>query len=118
MKNNNKNKTTLAVVWANGDPYVAERVALMYTHAAKAKNMFDEVVLIVWGPSAKVAAENISVRKKLELMKIDGVVLKACITCAGEYGVTDNLSEQGFEVNAMGGQLTEYLKSGAHVLTF
>jgi len=118
MKNNNKNETALAVVWASGDPYVAERVALMYTHAAKAKSMFDEVVLIVWGPSAKVAAENIAIREKLELMKNDGVVLKACITCASEYGVTENLSEQGFEVSAMGGQLTEYLKSGAYVLTF
>jgi hypothetical protein len=118
MKNNNKKELTLVVVWASGDPYVAERVALMYTHAAKAKRMFDEVVLIVWGPSAKVASENINIRKKLESMKNDGVVLKACITCANEYGVTDNLSEQGFEVNAMGGQLTEYLKSGAHVLTF
>jgi hypothetical protein len=118
MKNNNKNDSTIVVVWASGDPYVAERVALMYTHAAKARSMFDEVVLIVWGPSAKVAAENLQIRKKLELMKNDGVILKACVTCANEYNVTDNLSEQGFEVSAMGGQLTEYLKSGAHVLTF
>ncbi len=118
MKNNNKNDAKIAVVWASGDPYVAERVALMYTHAAKVKNMFDEVVLIVWGPSAKVAAENLHIREKLESMKKDGVILKACVTCAEEYGVTGNLSKQGFEVSAMGGQLTEYLKSGAHVLTF
>jgi hypothetical protein len=118
MKNNPQEDTTLVVVWASGDPYVAERVALMYTHAAKAKNMFDEVVLIVWGPSAKVAADNLSIREKIQFMKKDGVILKACITCANEYGVTEKLSEQDYEVKAMGGQLTEYLKSGAYVLTF
>lgn len=108
----------LAVIWASSDPYVAERVALMFTHAARAKNMFDEVVLIVWGPSAKVAAENRAIINKIKEMKEDGVVLQACITCANEYGVAEELEKQGYEVKAMGGTLAEYLKSGVRVLTF
>ena len=31
----------LAVLWTSGDPDVAERVALMYTHVAKTAEWFD-----------------------------------------------------------------------------
>jgi hypothetical protein len=68
----------------------------MCTHAAKAKYMFNKVVLIVRRPSSKVAAENIQIREKLKLLKNDGIFPKACLTCADEYGVTDYLSEPGF----------------------
>lgn len=46
----------LVVVWTSDDPYVAERVALMYTHAAKTAGWFSEVTLIIWGTSAKLTA--------------------------------------------------------------
>ena len=108
----------LVVLWTSGDPYVAERVCLMYTHAAKTQNWFDEVVLVVWGPSAKLISENIKLRKKVKAMEKDGVVLKACIACANSYGVAEELREFGFEVKGMGKPLTEYLKSDAKVLTF
>ena len=108
----------LVVVWTSDDPYVAERVALMYTHAAKTAGWFSEVTLIIWGPSAKLSAENIKVQEKLEAMQNDGVVIEACIVCANEYGVTDALKNLGFVVKGMGNPLTGYLKSGAKVLTF
>lgn len=33
----------LVVVWTSDDPYVAERVALMYTHAAKTNGWFNRL---------------------------------------------------------------------------
>ena len=33
---------TLAVLWSSGDPEVAEKACLMYTHAAKKNNWFKE----------------------------------------------------------------------------
>ncbi len=45
----------LAVLWVSGDRDVAEKSCLMYTHAAKKNGWFDEVVLIVWGSSSKLA---------------------------------------------------------------
>jgi hypothetical protein len=47
----------LAVLWTSGDPDVAEKMAFMYTYNAKKQGWFDEVVLIVWGPSAKLLSE-------------------------------------------------------------
>jgi hypothetical protein len=108
----------LVVVWTSDDPYVAERVALMYTHAAKTAGWFKEVTLIIWGPSAKLTAENLEVQKKLKAMQNDGIEIKACIVCADAYGVTDKLKAMEFEVKGMGKPLTGYLKSDAKVLTF
>jgi len=108
----------LVVVWTSDDPYVAERVALMYTHAAKTAGWFSEVTLIIWGPSAKLTAENLKVQEKLKAMQTDGVVIEACIACADAYGIAGELKKLNFDVKAMGKPLTDYLKSGANVLTF
>lgn len=108
----------LVIVWTSDDPYVAERVALMYTHAAKTAGWFSEVTLIIWGPSAKLTAENLKIQEKLKSMQNDGVEIKACIVCADAYGVTEELRNLDFEVKGMGKPLTEYLKSDANVLTF
>lgn len=116
--NSGNSRDKLVVLWTSDDPYVAERVALMYTHAAKTNQWFDEVTLIVWGPSAKLVAENLKIQDKLRDMQKDGINIEACIVCAEAYEVADVLVKLGLDVKAMGRPLTDYLKSGAKVLTF
>ena len=108
----------LVVIWKSDDPYVAERVALMYTHAAKTNNWFSDVTLLVWGPSAKLISENINLQDKVKAMQKDGVIVEVCIACSNAYGVTEELKKLGYDVKGMGKPLTDYLKSGAKVLTF
>ena len=108
----------LVVLWTSDDPYIAERVALMYTHAAKTNNWFRDVTLVVWGPSAKLISENIKLQEKVKAMQKDGIVVEACIACSNAYGVTEDLKKLGYDVKGMGKPLTDYLKSGAKVLTF
>ena len=108
----------LVVVWTSDDPYVAERVAFMYTHNAKKNGWFREVTLIVWGPSAKLISENTKLQEEVKAMQEDGIVVEACIACANAYGVTEELRKLGYDVKGMGKPLTDYLKSGAKVLTF
>ena len=109
----------LVVLWTSDDPYVAERVAFMYTHAAKKNQWFNEVTLIVWGPSAKLISENKKLQEKVKAMQEDGVEIQACIACASSYNVVEDLKALGFEVKGMGKPLTEYLKSAnVKVLTF
>ena len=50
----------LMVLWTSDDPMVAERVALMYTGVAKQFGLFEEVSIIIWGPSAQLVAENVA----------------------------------------------------------
>ncbi|MFO8235033.1 MAG: DsrE family protein [Bacteroidales bacterium] len=113
-----ENTDKLVVLWTSDDPYVAERVAFMYTHAAQKNQWFKEVTLIIWGPSAKLISENTKLQEKLKTMQEDGVEIQACIACASSYNVVDDLKALGFEVKGMGKPLTDYLKSDAKVITF
>ncbi len=108
----------LAVLWTSGDPEVAHRVCLMYTHAAKRARWFDDVLLIVWGPSSRLLAADKDVQAKVKAMMGDGVQVKACIVCADSYGVTGRLRELGIEVKPMGKPLTDLLHSDWKVITF
>ena len=111
-------KDSLAVLWTSGDAEVAHKVCLMYTHAAKTQKWFDEVRLIVWGPSSRNLAGDKKLQEKVKKMIADGVKVQACIVCAKMYGVVEDLREMGIEVKGMGKPLTNYLISGWKVLTF
>lgn len=111
-------KDHLVVVWTSGDPDVAENMVFMYTHAARTAGWFSKVTLIIWGPSAKLAAENTAIQEKLKAMQKDGVRIEACITCARTYQVDKVLKDLGFDVRGMGKPLSDYLKSDARVMTY
>jgi hypothetical protein len=108
----------LAVVWSSGDPEVAHRVCLMYTHAAHKYGWFDEVRLIVWGPSARLLAGDRDLQAKIADMQSDGMHVQACVVCADSYGVSDDLRAMNIEVKPMGKPLSTYLQDGWEVLTF
>ena len=112
------NSDKLVVVWTSGDPAMAHSMVLMYAHNAKRVSWFDEVTLIIWGPSAKLSAEDEKIQAKLAEMIGDGVVIEACVACADMYGVADRLKDLGYDVKPMGKPLTDYLKAGYKVLTF
>jgi len=109
---------TLVVLWTSGDPEVANKVCLMYTHAAFKYDWFESVILIVWGPSAKLLAEDKAIQHKIKSMIKDGILVQACIVCSDSYEVTEKLKDIGIEVIGMGKPLTEYLKKDYRVLTF
>ena len=111
--------TRLAVLWTSADPEVAVKVAFMYTRAAKTNGWFDDVTLIVWGPSSKLLSENAELQAAVRSMAEAGVEVVACKACADSYGVSDALSALGIEVKYMGAPLTEMLKaSDWEVITF
>lgn len=109
---------TLVVLWSSGDPDVADKACLMYAHAAKKYNWFKEVILIVWGPSEKLLAENSKLKDKIATMKKDGVIVEACIACSNMYGVTNDLKVCEVDVKGMGVPLTRYLKRGYKVVSY
>ncbi|MHC4069986.1 MAG: DsrE family protein [Planctomycetota bacterium] len=110
--------TKLGVLWTSGDPDVAHKVCFMYTHNAKKQQWFDEVVLIVWGPSSRLLAGDKELAAKVKAMMADGVTVQACKACADLYGVADDLSALGIEVKYMGQPLSDMLKTDWKVLTF
>ena len=111
------NSNKLAVLWTSGDPDIAEKMGFMYTYNAKKQGWFDEVVLIVWGPSAKLLSENKMLQDYVKKMQEAGVKVEACMACAKMYGVNDKLAEMGIDVKGMGVPLTTYLKEGWKTIT-
>jgi hypothetical protein len=59
-------ESRLPVVWTSGDPDVAHRVSFMYCHNAKKQNWFDQVTLVVWGPSARLLAGDKDLQAKIK----------------------------------------------------
>lgn len=100
----------LVVVWTNGDREVAIRMAFMYTLNSKLKEWWDEVSLIVWGPSAKLLTEDKILQDYIEKIKDAGVELLACKACADSYGVSEGLANMGINVQYTGQVLTDFLK--------
>ncbi len=113
-----KAPSRLCVVWTSGDLGVAKHVCFMYTHNAKRRGWFDEVHLIVWGPSDKLLVENKELQDEVKDMEKSGVVVEACLACAKSYGVVDALKGLGIDVKYMGEPLSQRLKSDWKVLTF
>jgi hypothetical protein len=116
-KNMEDNSNKLAVLWTSGDPDVAEKMGFMYTYNAKKQGWFDEVVLIVWGPSAKLLSENKILQEYVKKMQEAGVKVEACTACAQMYGVNHQLLEMNIDVKGMGVPLTKYLKEGWKTLS-
>lgn len=101
----------VAIVWTSGDPDVAHRMVLMYAGAAKRNEWFQEVRLVVWGPSQRLVVGDKDIRAALERLSASGVIVEACLACADQYGIADDLREAGLVVKYMGQPLTEWLKS-------
>jgi hypothetical protein len=109
---------SLVVIWTSGDREVALNMVFMYTHNAKRRGWWDDVRLIVWGPSSKLLSEDEELQNKIEEMKKSGVLLEACKACADNYGVSQCLEELGINVYYIGEKLTQYIKEGRNIITF
>jgi hypothetical protein len=101
----------LVVLWTSGDREVALKIAFMYTFNSKRfKWGWKKVTLIVWGPSAKLLAEDKELQEHILDMKEAGIKLQACKKCSDMYGVSEDLRRLGIEVKYMGKPLTDYLR--------
>lgn len=111
-------KESLVVLWTSGDREVALKMVFMYTLNAKLKGWWEEIYLIVWGPSAKLLSEDKELQDRIAKMKDAGIVLEACKTCADQYEVSENLKKMEIDVKYMGVPLTTYIKEGRYIITF
>lgn len=107
---------TLIVLWTSPDREVALKMAFMYTYNSKSKGWWDEVTLIVWGPSAKLLTEDAELQDYLQRIQSAGVEVVACKACTDSYGITEKLQAFGIDVKYMGQPLTHLLKAGYKIL--
>jgi hypothetical protein len=115
MEENRINK--LLVLWTTKDKEVAKNMVFMYTLNSKLKGWWENVWLLVWGPSAQLLAEDKEMQEYVKKMMDAGVNVIACKACAENYGVVEELEQQGIKVFYVGQWFTGYLKDGGTTLT-
>ena len=118
MTENPAKPEKLFVIWSSGDREVATKMVFMYTLNAKRRGWWNDISLIVWGPSAKLVSEDKELQAKIKEMKDAGVELLACKACSDSYGVSDTLEQLGIDVKYMGEPLTQLLKEDQKIITF
>ncbi len=111
------NKDKLVVVWTSGDKEVAMKMVFMYTINARKFNWWEDITLLVWGPSSKLLSEDKDLQNSVKTMLDSGINVLACKGCADLYKVSDKLEQIGVTVRYTGVDLTNFIKE-RHVITF
>jgi len=112
-------KNKLLIVWSSGEIEVAKKLVLLYGSVMLERKYWDEATIMIWGPSAKLLAENVSLQEQFKIVRDSGVTFNACVVCTEEYGVSDTLKDLGVELIHTGEMLTESLQNDdIKVITF
>lgn len=106
----------LYILWTNPYPITAEKMVFMYARNSMLRQWWSKVTIIIWGATAKLVAESKAVQDELAILKNVGVHLSACIACAEQLGVKEELESLGIEVIGWGAPLTEILKENKKLL--
>lgn len=112
-----KDENHLYILWTNPDPLTAQLMVMMYATNSMLRHWWESVTVIIWGGTDKLVAENETVRESMKLAMQAGVKFSACISCAVQLGVKQDLEDMGIEVIPWGQPMTELLKEGAHLIT-
>jgi len=108
----------LVILWTNADRDVALKMIHMYAFNAKRFGWWKEITIIIWGPTAKLMADDNELQDKFKELMESGIHVKACKGCADQYEeVSSKLEAAGIDVLYVGKEFTDYIKSDAHVLT-
>ena len=110
--------TKLFVLLSSGDREVALEVGLVYPFHAADEKWLDEVKLIIFGPSEKLAAYDTEVQEMLKDLQGAGVEVIACKWCADRMEITDLLEKAGIKVVYVGPIISQMIKDGWASLTF
>ena len=106
------------VVIASQDREVVLEPGLLYPFNAATKGWMEEVKVIFFGPSEKLAAADPEVQDRIKDVMEAGIQVMACKKCSDGFGLTETLEALGVEVVYVGGVISELLKDGWASLTF
>lgn len=97
---------------------MALEVGLVYPLNAAKEKWMDEVKLVVFGPSEKLAAYDMEFQAKLKELNRAGIDVIACKWCADRMKITDLLEKAGIKVVYVGPIISQLIKDGWASLTF
>ena len=104
------NNKKLHILWTNSNINTSRMMVMMYARNAMLHNLWDNVTVIIWGDTARLVATDLIIQEEIILAKQAGVHFSACISCAINLGVREDLELLGLEVIPWGVPLTEILQ--------
>ena len=107
----------LHILWTNADAETAQYMVMMYATNSKLNAWWQEVTVIIWGATARLAVQDEAIRQRIQIAQQAGVKFSACVACARQLGVDKELAQMGVEVKGWGQPLTELIQEGAPLLT-
>ena len=110
--------SSVFVIVTDCDREKALEVGLIYPFNCAKNKWLDEVKVIFFGPSEKLAAFDIKVQEKIKEMKDYGVEVLACKWCSDRMSITPQLEAQGIKVVYVGPIISQLIKNGWAQLTF
>jgi len=106
----------LTILWTSNDKDTFKHMISMYSLNSIKSGWWDEVNIIIWGGSTRLAGEDEEVQKEIQKLLENGVTVEACKACADKMKVAARLIELGVEVKYMS-KLTGIIKSGEKLIT-
>ena len=110
--------TRALIIISSGDKDVVLEVGLRYSFNAATKGWLDEVIIIFFGPSEKLAANDREIQVKIRDLLNAGIKIMACKGCADLWDITSTLEEIGLEVVFVGPVISKLLNDGWASLVF
>lgn len=111
-----KMNSKVSILWTNADPSAAYHMVFMYAGNSMRNRWWDDVTVIIWGPAQKLTAEDEGIQEHIRELQKLGVKFSACLTCAVELDVREQLERLGIEVIRWGSRLTDMIKAGEHII--
>lgn len=108
---------SLTILWTTDNKDTFFNMINMYAINSLKHNWWDEVTVIIWGASARLAGNDAQVQLEIMEMIQQGVKIEACKACADINEVSEKLEKLGVTVRYMGITLTEILKSGQKLIS-
>lgn len=107
----------LTILWTTDNKDTFFNLIQMYAANSLRHGWWDEVTVVIWGASAKLAGNDAQVQLEIMEMIQQGVKVEACKACADINGVTETLEKCGVNVRYWGEPLTEIIKTGSKLLS-
>jgi hypothetical protein len=111
------NPNKLYILWTTSEVETFDEMVFMYAFNGKKYGWWDEITVVIWGASARLAGEDEVVQLKIKDLVDGGVQVEACKACADDLGVSTKLESIGVVVKYWGQPLTRILKTDAKLIT-
>ncbi|MEL7569567.1 MAG: DsrE family protein [Eubacteriaceae bacterium] len=107
----------LYILWTNADVLTSKHMVMMYATNAMLRKWWDNVTVIIWGATAKLVSEDEDIQSSIKMAMQAGVEFTACVACANNLEVKEDLEKLNIEVMPWGMGLTEILQNNQKLIT-